>query len=47
MLEVSIPTLADPGLAPAGKHVMSVIVQYAPYALAGAGRRSGKPSPMS
>jgi len=35
MLEVSIPTLADPGLAPAGKHVMSVIVQYAPYALAG------------
>jgi phytoene dehydrogenase-like protein len=35
MLEVTIPTLADPGLAPAGKHVMSVIVQYAPYALAG------------
>jgi phytoene dehydrogenase-like protein len=35
MLEVTIPTLTDPGLAPAGKHVMSVIVQYAPYALAG------------
>ncbi len=35
MLEVTIPTLADPGLAPAGKHVMSVIVQYAPYAIAG------------
>jgi phytoene dehydrogenase-like protein len=33
MLEVTIPTLADPGLAPAGQHVMSVIVQYAPYAL--------------
>lgn len=35
MLEVTIPTFADPGLAPAGKHVMSVIVQYAPYELAG------------
>jgi len=35
ILEVTIPTLADPGLAPAGKHVMSVIVQYAPYKLAG------------
>jgi len=35
MLEITIPTLADPALAPAGKHVMSVIVQYAPYALAG------------
>ena len=35
MLEITVPTLADPGLAPAGKHVMSVIVQYAPYALKG------------
>jgi phytoene dehydrogenase-like protein len=35
MLEVTIPTLADTSLAPGGKHVMSVIVQYAPYALAG------------
>jgi phytoene dehydrogenase-like protein len=35
MLEITIPTLADPQLAPPGKHVMSVIVQYAPYALAG------------
>jgi phytoene dehydrogenase-like protein len=35
ILEVTIPTLADRGLAPAGKHVMSVIVQYAPYKLAG------------
>jgi phytoene dehydrogenase-like protein len=35
MLEVTIPTLADPSLAPPGKHVMSVIVQYAPYELAG------------
>ncbi|HXN79643.1 MAG TPA: NAD(P)/FAD-dependent oxidoreductase, partial [Steroidobacteraceae bacterium] len=43
MLEVTIPTLADPGLAPAGKHVMSVIVQYAPYALAGGWQRQRQP----
>lgn len=35
MLEITVPTLTDPGLAPPGKHVMSVIVQYAPYAVAG------------
>jgi phytoene dehydrogenase-like protein len=35
MLEITIPTLADPSLAPAGKHVLSAIVQYAPYTLAG------------
>ena len=35
MLEVTIPSLSDPGLAPAGRHVMSVIVQYAPYTLKG------------
>ena len=35
MLEATIPTLADPSLAPSGRHVMSVIVQYAPYVLAG------------
>ena len=39
MLEITIPTLADPGLAPPGKHVMSVIVQYAPYAVAGGWER--------
>ncbi len=33
MLEVTLPTLADPTLAPAGKHVASVVVQYAPYEL--------------
>jgi phytoene dehydrogenase-like protein len=32
-LEVALPTLADPSLAPAGKHVMSVYVQYAPFKL--------------
>jgi len=34
ILEVTIPTLTDPALAPRGRHVMSVIVQYAPYVLA-------------
>jgi phytoene dehydrogenase-like protein len=29
-LEATIPTLADPSLAPAGKHVMSVLVEAAP-----------------
>jgi phytoene dehydrogenase-like protein len=33
-LNVVIPTLSDPGLAPPGKHVMSIFVQYAPYHLA-------------
>ena len=32
-LEVVIPTLADPSLAPAGKHVVSILAQYAPYRL--------------
>jgi len=34
-LEVAIPTIADPSLAPAGKHVMSIYMQYAPYKLKG------------
>jgi phytoene dehydrogenase-like protein len=32
-LEATIPTLSDPALAPVGKHVMSVYMQYAPYKL--------------
>ena len=32
-LEVSIPSLADPGVAPAGKHLASVVMQYAPFSL--------------
>jgi len=32
-LEVTTPTLRDPSLAPKGKHVMSIHVQYAPYKL--------------
>jgi phytoene dehydrogenase-like protein len=30
-----IPSLIDPQMAPAGKHVMSIFVQYAPYNLNG------------
>jgi phytoene dehydrogenase-like protein len=33
-LEATIPTISDPTLAPAGAHVMSVVVQWTPYALA-------------
>jgi len=32
-LEVAIPSLTDPSLAPEGKHVMSIYMQYAPYKL--------------
>jgi phytoene dehydrogenase-like protein len=32
-LEATIPTLHDPSLAPTGKHVMSIYMQYAPYKL--------------
>jgi phytoene dehydrogenase-like protein len=32
-LDVTIPSLSDPSLAPEGRHVMSVYVQYTPYAL--------------
>jgi len=34
-LEITIPSLHDPTLAPEGKHVMSVYMQYAPYKLKG------------
>ncbi len=36
-LDVMIPSLIDPGMAPPGKHVMSIFVQYAPYHLNGEG----------
>jgi phytoene dehydrogenase-like protein len=32
-LEVTIPSLTDPSLAPSGKHVMSIYMQYAPFKL--------------
>ena len=30
-LEITFPSLSDPSLAPAGQHVMSIYMQYAPY----------------
>jgi phytoene dehydrogenase-like protein len=33
-IDIVIPTLTDPSIAPPGKHVMSCFVQYAPYHLA-------------
>ncbi len=32
-LDIVIPTIMDPSLAPAGKHLMSIDVRYAPYHL--------------
>ncbi|HJU64039.1 MAG TPA: NAD(P)/FAD-dependent oxidoreductase [Gemmatimonadaceae bacterium] len=34
-MDIVIPSMIDPGMAPAGKHVMSIFVQYAPYAVKG------------
>ena len=34
-LDVSIPSILDPQLAPSGAHVMSIYVQFAPYVLRG------------
>lgn len=34
-LEIRVPTAADPGLAPSGHHVVSILVSYAPYGLDG------------
>ena len=35
VLEISVPSFRDPTLAPTGKHVLSAVVQYAPYARKG------------
>jgi phytoene dehydrogenase-like protein len=34
VLDITIPTLTDGTLAPAGQHIMSVVIRYAPYHLA-------------
>ena len=34
-MDIIIPSMIDPGMAPPGKHVMSIFVQYAPYNLNG------------
>jgi len=39
-LEVAIPSLTDPTLAPPGKHVMSIYMQYAPFKLKNGGWES-------
>jgi phytoene dehydrogenase-like protein len=33
IMEITVPSMNDPTLAPPGHHVLSAIVQYAPYAL--------------
>lgn len=35
ILEITIPTSVDPTIAPPGKHVMNMFVQYTPYRLSG------------
>jgi phytoene dehydrogenase-like protein len=35
LLEMTVPTMYDPSLAPPGKHVMGIFLQYAPYTLKG------------
>jgi phytoene dehydrogenase-like protein len=42
LLEATIPTLGDDSLAPSGRHVMSVLIQYAPYHLRDADWESGR-----
>jgi phytoene dehydrogenase-like protein len=34
-LDIVIPSMIDPAMAPPGQHVMSIFVQYAPYAVNG------------
>lgn len=33
LIEMTIPTIYDPTLAPPGKHIMGIFIQYAPYTL--------------
>ncbi|MBI3209702.1 MAG: NAD(P)/FAD-dependent oxidoreductase [Candidatus Solibacter usitatus] len=33
LLEMTVPTMYDPSLAPEGKHIMGIFLQYAPYTL--------------
>lgn len=35
VLEITLPTSVDATIAPAGRHILSMFVQYAPYTLAG------------
>ena len=33
LLELTVPTMYDPSLAPVGRHIMGIFLQYAPYTL--------------
>ena len=44
VMDISLPSLHDETLAPAGQHVLSAIVQYAPYNLAGGWTNAAKES---
>lgn len=35
LLELTCPTMYDPSLAPEGRHIMGIFLQYAPYTLSG------------
>ncbi|SPE36014.1 FAD dependent oxidoreductase (fragment) [Candidatus Sulfopaludibacter sp. SbA6] len=39
LLELTVPTMYDPSLAPPGRHIMGIFLQYAPYTL-----RDGTPT---
>ena len=43
VMEITLPSLADPSTAPPGACTLSAVVQYAPYALKG-GWEAGKPA---
>jgi len=36
LIEMTCPTIYDPALAPPGRHIMGIFLQYAPYTLRGA-----------
>ena len=46
-IDMVIPSLTDPSVAPPGKHVMSCFVQYAPYEIRRGGANGGRePDPL-
>ena len=42
ILDMTIPTLLDPALAPEGQHILSITMQYAPYKLQGGKTAEGQ-----
>jgi phytoene dehydrogenase-like protein len=42
VLEITIPSMVDKTIAPEGKHIMSIFVQYAPYKLSGGWNNKNK-----